>query len=906
MRITRYLILAILACCSTHAIATPQDGGVSREQQALSDEQALIVRKLARLRASMDRLAERYETEGRSHAARLLREALVHLDERQKQRASKTLDELMSEAESGLTAGQVVQAIEDQKAIVHDLERLLSILMDRPDLEKLQNELQQLKEFTKQLRGLSQEEQQLREQIDQLQQDSKNDAQRGLEQSIAQLSQAQAKLLRENEREARESGALQLEAIEARLQQLHDDQSTDLAVAHSWKPETREALAALLAPLEASRTESARADRLQAAAERIAALSRASQPGADPEAKQRALTELEASAEREERHARASGDPAAQEAANALRQAAQAARNENSVTALDQAVKALEQAAAQRTADAAATRSEAAARAEALESASPELQAALEKAAKQNDAASTAEALAQLRRELNEQRYLGQALAASQQQNAERAKQLAESLNRAAQKNESTEATSAALERAKQAMEQASQAAAENSATNAAQAAEAAQQALEAAMQSLSQARQAQSESSAGALAEQQQQLAEQTQALKQTASEASLNAEAKQSVQEQLQKAAGAMQKASESLQSGKRSEAAAKQREAMQALDQAARESDAGTQPQDREMQDRAEQLAQAQKEVERRLYEFRRAYEESQREAPLPSLQSAEQKARESGESLEQGDLDHAELRAEEAQREIEEALDQLDEEEQQYQRLRDEELLFQIAEEVTGMIETHGQLSAETLEVEESRTPGERASRAQKLRLRKISRDVQALADRSAELRTAIAAEGSTVFAELFRRIEDDLIRIAKATGEVGGYQSGAVVQARFDDVGRDLRWLLESLEAEKNRREQEDAQSGSNQPSPPQEEPENRLVPDAAELKLLQRMEGEVLDSLDELLVLYPELAEAASIDPLLREEISRLAQRHRRTSDLFSSFRERLGLPDPTTGSGAQ
>lgn len=900
MRTATYLTLALLVFAAPCASAIAQEGGVSREQQALSDEQALIVRKLARLRASMDRLAERYEAEGRSHAARLLREALVHLDERQKARASKTLDELMSEAESGLTAGQVVQAIEDQKAIVNDLERLLSILMDRPDLDQLQNELEQLKQFTQQLRGLSQAEQELREQIDRLRQDSKNEAQRSLEESLSQLSQKQAELLRENEREARDSGALQLEALEARLEQLLQDQTTDLAVARSWRPETHRELSELLAPLEASRTASARADRLQAAAERARNLAQATRPDADPEALQRALAETEAAADREERHARAGNDPAARAAAEALRAAANAAR-EGKSDAIEQAAAALERSAAERTAEADAARAEAAAKAQALEEASPELQAALEKAAENGDAAATAEALAALRRELNEQRFLGQALAASQNKNAERAKQLAESLKRAEQQGAATEAATEAFERAEEAMERASQSAVENAAQDSAEAAEAGRKALEAALQALAEGRQASAQASAGDLAEQQQQLAEQAAALEQSASQASLSPEAKQAVQADLDTASEAMQKASEALQSGERSAAAAKQREALEALDQAARKSDAGTQPQDRETRERAEELAKQQKEVEKRLYEFRKAYEESNRETPLPSLESAEQSARQSGEELQQGDLESAEEEAKDAQREIEEALDQLDEEERQYQRLRDEELLFQIAEEVVGMIETHAQLAAETIEVDESRAPGEPATRAQKLRLRKISREVQALADRSAELRAAIAKEGSTVFAELFQRIEDDLARISRATGEIGGYQSGAVVQARFDDVERDLRWLLESLEQEKNRREQEDSQGGQ-QPGQPQGEPENRLVPDAAELKLLQRMEGEVLDSLDELLVLYPELAEGGEIDPILREEISRLAQRHRRTSELFSTFRERLGLPDPESG----
>jgi len=903
MRTATCLTLALLAFGAPLATAAAQEGGVSREQQALSDEQSLIVRKLARLRASMDRLAERYEAEGRSHAARLLREALVHLDERQKARASKTLDELMSEAESGLTAGQVVQAIEDQKAIVSDLERLLSILMDRPDLDQLQNELEKLKQFTKALRGLSQEEQELREQIDKLRKESKNAAQQNLEQRLAQLSQQQAELLQENEREARDSGALQLEALEARLAQLLEDQTTDLAVAESWRPETHSELSELLSPLEASRTDSARADRLEAAAERARNLAQAAKADADPEALQRALAETEAAAEREERHARAGNDPAAAKAAEALRSAATAAR-EGMTAEIEQEAAALEQSAAEHREAADAARAEAAAKAKALENASPELQAALEKAVEQGDAAATAEALAALRRELNEQRFLGQALAASQKKNAERAEQLSNSLERAELNDGDTEAATEALEQAKQAMERASQAAAENAAQDSAEAAEEGRKALEAAQQSLAEGREQRAQAEAGDMAERQQQLSEQAAGMEQSVSEASLSPEAKQAVKEQLEAASESMQKASEALQAGRRSESAAKQRQAMEALDQAARESDAGTQPQDKETRERAEELAKAQKEVEKRLYEFRKAYEESNHETPLPSLESAEQSARQSGEELEQGDLDSAEEKAENAQREIEEALDQLDEEERQYQRLRDEELLFQIAEEVVGMIDTHAQLAADTSEVDESRTPGERATRAQKLRLRKISREVQALADRSAELRAAIAEEGSTVFAEMFQRVEDDLMRIARATGEVGGYQSGAVVQARFDDVGRDLRWLLESLEEEKNRREQEDSQG--EQPAGPQGEPENRLVPDAAELKLLSRMEGEVLDSLDELLVLYPELAEGSGIDPLLREEISRLAQRHRRTSELFSTFRERLGLPDPEADSGAQ
>jgi hypothetical protein len=35
------------------------------------------------------------------------------------------------------------------------------------------------------------------------------------------------------------------------------------------------------------------------------------------------------------------------------------------------------------------------------------------------------------------------------------------------------------------------------------------------------------------------------------------------------------------------------------------------------------------------------------------------------------------------------------------------------------------------------------------------------------------------------------------------------------------------------------------------------------------------------------------------VDPLVLEDIGRLAHRHERTSNHFEQFRKRLGLPDP-------
>lgn len=71
------------------------------------------------------------------------------------------------------------------------------------------------------------------------------------------------------------------------------------------------------------------------------------------------------------------------------------------------------------------------------------------------------------------------------------------------------------------------------------------------------------------------------------------------------------------------------------------------------------------------------------------------------------------------------------------------------------------------------------------------------------------------------------------------------------------------------------------------------------MPDAAELKMLRRLEVESLTTLETLRTLHPEIENGGEIDPLILEDLARLAHRHTRTAELFQKFRKRLGLPDP-------
>jgi hypothetical protein len=155
------------------------------------------------------------------------------------------------------------------------------------------------------------------------------------------------------------------------------------------------------------------------------------------------------------------------------------------------------------------------------------------------------------------------------------------------------------------------------------------------------------------------------------------------------------------------------------------------------------------------------------------------------------------------------------------------------------------------------------------------------------------RRGILEEGARVFAEVLSNVQADLTEVARRCGEAGGYRSDEGVQALQAEVEDSLLLLLDSLQNELERRQQEQTRPGTPPPdgTPP-------LVPDVAELKVLRKIEEGILQRMDELLVLHPEL-ESEQVDSILLRDLGRLAYRHQRMTELFQDLRRRLGLSDP-------
>jgi hypothetical protein len=357
-------------------------------------------------------------------------------------------------------------------------------------------------------------------------------------------------------------------------------------------------------------------------------------------------------------------------------------------------------------------------------------------------------------------------------------------------------------------------------------------------------------------------------------------------------------MQRAAEAMQQGRSASAAESQRRALEALQKAQEAAQQGVRPQTEEQREQARQQARRQEEIRRELLELAKRNKERKNARPNPSMEQAGQKAQSAEESLDEGELDEAEQQEQEVERELDEAQRELREEEEQYQRLRQEELLFRIAEELQSLLRAETGALAQVREIDAARAGSEKLSRADRLRLRRVSGEVAQAATRTEEVAKAIEQESSLVFAHVLREVRQDLERVARDLDEEGGNETGARTQSLLEDSIETTQWALDALKEEQQRRQEEKNQQNQQQEEQQEGQQKDPLVPDAAELKLLRQLEVDTLQSIDRLIAVYPELARGEA-EPEALEDVLRLAERHERTTRLFQQFRAKLGLPAP-------
>ena len=309
--------------------------------------------------------------------------------------------------------------------------------------------------------------------------------------------------------------------------------------------------------------------------------------------------------------------------------------------------------------------------------------------------------------------------------------------------------------------------------------------------------------------------------------------------------------------------------------------------------------EELAQRQDELQARLHDLMQRLSELPDQAFQEPTGKAGQSMTQASSGLRSGDTAEAGHKEEEASEQLEQAANKLSGAANNYEQLRQDELLFRVGEELKSLLETQERISGETRELDEQAGAAERLTRSQRRTVVRLSDEEKELSTRSETLRGTLEQDGAVAFAFALQSCRDDL---AGVSGMLADEQTGEFVQTLQGDVSRKLQDLLVVLDDEVERRrnaKKEEMPPGSQaQQGPPP------LVPQVAELLLVQRMEQAALARLDNFIRLNP-VDQVDGLGPVERQLLERWALEHVKVTELFESMLPKPGEQPAGPGDGA-
>ncbi|RKY19983.1 MAG: hypothetical protein DRQ55_09095 [Planctomycetota bacterium] len=306
--------------------------------------------------------------------------------------------------------------------------------------------------------------------------------------------------------------------------------------------------------------------------------------------------------------------------------------------------------------------------------------------------------------------------------------------------------------------------------------------------------------------------------------------------------------------------------------------------TEQQPRDPSERADAAAQ-QEQLQERLRELMDRLSELPDQGFQEPAKRAEQAMAGAQQDLSSGDDQQAAAEQQEAAEELEEARSKLQGERDRYEQLRQDEVLFKLKQELVAMHEAQLGLSGETSALDEARGDAERLSRSQRRAVGRLSEEERLLGARAQAAAETLRQDGAVAFVFAIAQVGDDLMSVAERLAE---QETGYLVSALQQGVERRLADLLAVLDDELKRRreaEKEPPQEGQQSGGPPP------LVPAVAELLLVQRMELMALSRV-------VEFADDLGDDPMLSRRdvllLERWANEHAAVTELFESM-----VPEP-------
>lgn len=944
-------IQAASAGCLLAALATPaaaaappiaavvtiaQDPGTQDPIERLRREQDDILRKAERLQGLMQRLQERYQREGKNEQVALLQQGIAHLER------SGLLREVAG-IRDDLAAQALSEAVRKQRAVVDELERLLSILLERKSIENLDQEINRSTELARDARELQRRQEQLQRDTASATRSEPSAAERELAQQLAQLAQEQR---RESQRNARQAGARRpflesaLQRVEDllreqdRLEQAIGEERTGANTAVQQQKFDLGNLVQATRELSAQVRDQSRQGELADAAKSLERAVDNADPSAIQQARDRLREQLQGAPRRpggpegtqrdtewaqlRERleQSPAGATPAERGELQQLARAAQqlAERRAEEAAKANSAEAGSLRLQAERMADAMRQDPAATARPDAKDTAADAVRQAAENLASAQQQAADKDPKAAQQQLQAALRALDQARERLQQQHPDAAQQAnsmaaeadaaARDLQNAPEAQAAERSASSALERAEQALRQTSSAVETSRQSGAPQptepAMQQARQQLQQARETLQQALANENQDRGSDLqqaAERQQQLRAQaeaaTQRLQQARQQGQLSEAQAKAAAERMQQAMQQMQQAQQQLGEQRQANAATAQEQAARAVEQA-QQAMQQNRPASPEQQQALQQQAQQQQQLAEDIVKLAQELKERQNKQAERALQEAAQAAQKAQQAMERGDAEQTMEQQEQARQKLEEAAEQLEEERDRYQDLRQEELLFKMKDELGTFLQKQRPITQQTLETQQA-APPEGLSRPARRKLNQLGEEEQELAGRLEFLTNALVEEGNLVYRTVLQANREDLQEVARRLGGRSP-DPGTYTTMLQQDIERRTENLLAALEREQQRREQQrreqqqqqqqQQQKGQNRFNPQRE----RLVSLIAELEMLKTLELDTRKATSDLKTLI-DLRNDESISEAEVALVERLAHRHADVTRLFQQIK---------------
>ncbi|MCA8970257.1 MAG: hypothetical protein KDC95_10750 [Planctomycetes bacterium] len=386
--------------------------------------------------------------------------------------------------------------------------------------------------------------------------------------------------------------------------------------------------------------------------------------------------------------------------------------------------------------------------------------------------------------------------------------------------------------------------------------------------------------------------------AIRESANAGELDAEQQQAAAKDIDSAKKAMQRASEQLAKGSPRSASRSQSEAADSLRRAS-QSMRQNRKLGAEEQQQMQELADRQRKLDEEILELARRIDREKNRNARTKLEQAAEAGRQAEEELAQGDPETSEQTTSEVERKLEEARRELDEERDRYRRLRQEELLFRITDEIEQLITKQTAVHGETKTIADSLGDRERLPRKLRSQVRMLGTQEGELGARARFLADSLKNEAVIVFSYSLDALAADFDEL-KTRMTTSSPTIDLDLLTLQKDVLERLAMLKSALteELERKKQDRQQGDQGGNQ----QDEPKNTnegdrkqpLVPDAAELKMLKRLEIDARQRIEGFVALRKTMP--GELDSWAQRSLERLAMRHSKLTELLVEFLKRRGL----------